>query len=147
MIDEKDRTILEELQKDSRRSTKALAEDLDMPRATVHERIRRMHEKGIIKRFTVVPDYSKLDESTTAFILASYVPNSSMSQREVGERIAVIDGVHDVYLISGEYDILIKVRGSSMEQIGTLVIDRIRQLDGVGRTLTSSCFSTIKESP
>ena len=101
MLDEKDKAILRELQKDARRSTKAIAKDLAIPRATVHERIRRMSEKGVIKGFTVVPDFSKLGEPITAFILMSFLPNNKMSQRELALKIAALDGVHEVHLISG----------------------------------------------
>jgi Lrp/AsnC family leucine-responsive transcriptional regulator len=145
MLDDKDRAILTELQKDARRSTKAIAKDLNIPRATVHERIKRMMDKGIIKGFTVVPDYSQLGEPVTAFILISFLPNNDVSQRELAGRIAVLDGVQEVHLISGEHDILIKVRGRSMEGIGSLVIDKLRMIPGVGKTLTVASFASIKE--
>jgi Lrp/AsnC family leucine-responsive transcriptional regulator len=145
MLDEKDRAILGALEKDARRSTKAIAAELNIPRATVHERIKRMRERGIIKGFTVVPDFSKMGEPITAFVLVSFTPPSgALSQREVAQQIAGLEGVHEVHLISGEYDILVKVRGVSMENIGSLVIDKIRQIDGVGRTLTCSSFATVK---
>ncbi|HOE52382.1 MAG TPA: Lrp/AsnC family transcriptional regulator [Methanomassiliicoccales archaeon] len=145
MLDDKDRAILSALEKDSRRSTKAIAKDLNIPRATVHERIRRMMERGVIKGFTVVPDFGKLGEPVTAFILVSFLPNNHISQRELAEKIGRLEGVHAVHLISGEHDILLKVRGESMERIGDLVIDKLRQMDGVGRTLTCTCFSTVKD--
>lgn len=145
MLDDKDRAILTELQKDARRSTKAIAKDLNIPRATVHERIKRMMDKGIIKGFTVVPDYSQLGEPVTAFILISFLPNNDVSQRELAGRIAGLDGVQEVHLISGEHDILIKVRGISMEGIGSLVIDKLRMIPGVGKTLTVASFASIKE--
>jgi Lrp/AsnC family transcriptional regulator, leucine-responsive regulatory protein len=145
MLDDKDRAILTELQKDARRSTKAIAKDLNIPRATVHERIKRMMDKGIIKGFTVVPDYSQLGEPVTAFILISFLPNNDISQRELAGRIAGLDGVQEVHLISGEHDILIKVRGRSMEGIGSLVIDKLRMIPGVGKTLTVASFASIKE--
>jgi DNA-binding Lrp family transcriptional regulator len=145
MLDEKDRAILTELQKDARRSTKAISKDLNIPRATVHERIKRMMDKGIIKGFTVVPDYSQLGEPVTAFILISFLPNNDVSQRELATKIAALDGVQEVHLISGEHDILIKVRGRSMEGIGSLVIDKLRMIPGVGKTLTVASFASIKE--
>ncbi len=145
MLDEKDRAILSALEKDSRRSTKAIAKDLNIPRATVHERIRRMMERGVIKGFTVIPDFGKLGEPVTAFILVSFLPNNHISQRELAEKISRLEGVHAVHLISGEHDILLKVRGESMERIGDLVIDKLRQMDGVGRTLTCTCFATVKD--
>lgn len=145
MLDEKDLAILRELRKDARRSTKSIAKDLAIPRATVHERIKRMVDKGVVKGFTVVPDHAKLGEPVTAFILVSFVPNSGSGQRELADRIAALEGVHEVHLVSGEHDILLKVRGGSIEHIGALVIDKIRPLEGVGRTLTVACFATVKE--
>ncbi|MBM4237075.1 MAG: Lrp/AsnC family transcriptional regulator [Euryarchaeota archaeon] len=145
MIDDKDRAILSELEKDARRSTKSIAKALGMPRATVHERIRKMCEKGIIRGFTALPDHSKLGEPTSAFILVSFLPNTSVSQRELAQKIADLEGVREVHLISGEYDILLKVRGRSVEDIGSLVIDKLRQIEGVGRTITCASFATVKD--
>ncbi|MDD1743958.1 MAG: Lrp/AsnC family transcriptional regulator [Methanomassiliicoccales archaeon] len=145
MLDEKDLAILGILKKDSRRSTKAIATELEMPRATVHERIKRMVEKGIIKGFTVKIDHAKMGRPITAFILISFLPEPTISQRNLAQDIAMMDGVQEVHLISGEYDILVKVRGASMESIGSLVIDRIRMLRGVGRTLTCSSFAAVKD--
>lgn len=145
MLDEKDLAILKALEEDSRRTTKAISEELEIPRATVHERIKRMVEKGIIKRFTVSLDHVALGEPVTAFILVSFLPTTRVSQREVAQRISKLEGVHEVHLISGEYDMLVKVRGKSMEDIGGLVIDRIREVEGVGRTLTCASFARVKE--
>jgi len=145
MLDDKDLAILGILKKDSRRSTKAIATELEMPRATVHERIKRMVEKGIIKGFTVKLDHAKMGRPITAFILISFLPEPMISQRNLAQDIAMMEGVQEVHLISGEYDILVKVRGASMESIGSLVIDRIRMLRGVGRTLTCSSFAAVKD--
>jgi DNA-binding Lrp family transcriptional regulator len=81
----------------------------------------------------------------TAFILISFLPEPTISQRNLAQEIASMEGVQEVHLISGEYDILVKVRGTSMESIGSLVIDRIRMLRGVGRTLTCSSFAAVKD--
>lgn len=145
MLDEKDLAILMKLKADSRRTTKAIAAELGMPRATVHERIRRMVERGVIKRFTLALDHAALGKPATAFILISFLPTAKVSQRQVAQRIANMEGVHEVHLISGEYDMLVKVRGTSMEQIGSLVIDHIRVVEGVGRTLTCASFACVKE--
>lgn len=145
MLDEKDSAILEELTKDSRKTTKAIARALDIPRATVHDRIVKMEQKGVIRRYTAVPDYNQLGLGVTSFILVQFVPEKGVSQRETAEDIASLPGIFEVHMISGEYDMLLKVRGSSMEEIGKLVIDRLRDITGVARTLTCACFTTVKE--
>jgi len=145
MLDEKDSMILEELMKDSRKTTKAIAKELDIPRATVHDRIARMEQRGVIKKYTAVPDYAQLGLGVTAFILVQFEAEKGVSQRDTAEDIALLDGIFEVHMISGEYDMLLKVRGASMEEIGKLVIDRLREVKGVARTLTCAVFTTVKE--
>ena len=145
MLDEKDSTILEELMKDARKTTKAIARELEIPRATVHDRIVKLEQKGVIRRYTALPDYSALGLGVSAFILVQFEAEKGLSQRDTAEEIATIRGIFEVHMISGEYDMLLKVRGSSMEDIGQLVIDRLREVRGVARTLTCACFTTVKE--
>ena len=144
-MDEKDSSILEELMMDSRKTTKAIARELGIPRATVHDRIVKMEQKHIIKKYTAVPDYSQLGLGVIAFILVQFESEKGLSQRDTADDIASMSGIFEVHMISGEYDMLLKVRGTSMEEIGKLVIDRLREVKGVARTLTCACFTTVKE--
>ncbi len=145
MIDKKDQIILEELKKNSRNSTKTIASNVKIPRVTVHDRIQKMLDKGIIKSFTTVVDYKKTGLPSKVFIFVSFLHNTNVSQRELANRIAKIQGIYEVHIISGEYDLLLKVRGESLEEIGKLVVDKLRELKGVGKTLTCACFETVKE--
>ena len=104
-----------------------------------------MKEKGIIKKFSISVDYKKIGLPTEVFIFVSFLPNVDISQRELAKRISKIQSISEVHIISGEYDLLIKARGETLEQIGKLVVDKLRKLKGVGRTLTFACFETVKE--
>lgn len=145
MLDEKDSAILEELMKDARKTTKAIARELEIPRATVHDRIVKMEQKQVIKKYTAVPDYNQLGLGVAAFVLVQFESEKGISQRDTAEEIASIQGIYEVHMISGEYDMLLKVKGSSMEEIGKLVIDKLRDVKGVARTLTCAVFTTVKE--
>jgi len=144
-LDEKDKLILRELWIDSSQSVREIAEKLGMPRTTVQERINKLKREGIIKRFTIEIDYSKLRKSTTAFILVSFMPGPQVSQKELAKRISDLPDVEEVHLITGEWDIIVKVRGSSIKDIGELVVERIRMMDGVARTVTCAALYTAKE--
>lgn len=146
-LDEKDLQIIRSLLQDSRKSFSDLSAELGVPRTTLQERVKRLVDRGVIKSFTIIPDYSKLGRPVTAFVLVSFMPGSGYSQREVAGRIAEIEGVHEVHIVSGDWDILVKIRGASMEEIGSIVIDKIRGIEGVARTLTCASFATIKEMP
>lgn len=145
MFDKKDKIILNELKKNARNSTKTIASNVNIPRVTVHDRIQKMVDRGIIKSFTTMPDYDKIGLPVKVLIFVSFLPNPNVSQRELAKRIAKLPDVQEVHIISGEYDLLLQVRGKSLEEIGKLVVDKLRQLKGVGRTLTCACFETIKE--
>jgi Lrp/AsnC family transcriptional regulator, leucine-responsive regulatory protein len=144
MIDAKDELILTELKKNARQSTKTIAQTINIPRVTVHDRILKMVSSGIITSFTTTVDYNKLGIPTMMFVFITFLPNPDISQRELAHRIAQFPGVEEVHIVSGEYDLLLKVRGKSLEDIGKLVVDRLRQLKGVGNTVTFACFETVK---
>jgi len=144
-LDATDLRLLKELKENARENIASLSKKLGIPRTTVHYRIKKLVEEGVIEKFTVKPDYKKLNLGTTAFILARYEPDSGLSQREVAERIAALDGVYEVHIIAGEWDLLIKVRAPSSEEVGKIVVDRLREIKGVGQTVTMVSFVTVKE--
>ena len=145
MLDKKDNLILKELKKNSRQTTKQIAENINLPRITVHDRIKKMTKKGIIKKFSAIPDYEKIGLPCKVIIFVSFLPNVNVSQKELANKIAKLTRIYEVDIISGEYDLLIKARGASLKEIGKLVVEKLRQIKGVGRTLTCTCFENIKE--
>lgn len=144
-MDEKDLAILEKLMENARKPVKEIAKEVKLPRTTVAERIKKLVNKGIIRKFTTILNYEKIGMPITAFILVSFIPNPDISQRELAREISKIKNVREVYIIAGEWDLLLKVRGKDMEEIGKLVLDKLRGMKGVGKTVTCTCFSVIKE--
>jgi DNA-binding Lrp family transcriptional regulator len=146
-MDEKDARILARLMEDGRISVTELSDELNVPRATVQERVKKMVKGGIIKKFSAMPDYSKIGRGVTAYVLVSFTGSGNISQRELAEEMAKIPEVYEISLVSGEWDMLLKVRGSSVEEIGRLVIDRLRMMRGIEKTQTCLSFQAIKEVP
>ena len=144
-LDSMDNAIIAGLQADARQSTTALAQQVGAPRATVHERVKRLRQKGFIKGFTVRLDYAALDQPLTGFILVAFTPSLELSQKQAGRAMARIRGVVEVHTVTGEFDFLLKVRGKSMDHIGNLIVEKLRLLKGVGSTVTSVAFWTFKE--
>lgn len=143
---EKDERILQQLRLDSSRPVSEIAADLHMPRTTVQERIRKMVQAGVIKRFTILSDYEKLGKPVTAFILVSFMAGTGVSQKGAAQEISKIPDVCEVHVISGDWDIIAKARGESIQSLGDLVLDKIRNVKGVERTLTCASFAAIKET-
>ena len=145
-MDPKDQKILEALLEDGRKSVVEISDELGFPRATVQERLKKMLRSGVIRKFAAIPDYGKIGKQVTAFIFVNFTSGGNVSQRHLAENISKIPGVYEVSVISGEWDILLKVRAGSVEEIGALVVDRLRATKGIEKTETSVVFQTISEN-
>jgi DNA-binding Lrp family transcriptional regulator len=145
LLDQKDMSIINCLMNDGRQSYVEISSKLGLPRATVQERVKKLLTSGVIKKFSVKLDYSKLGRGVTSYIFVSFSNEKQISQRKLAERIASIPNIFEVSVISGEWDILIKTRTSSVEEVGTMVIDTLRSMPGIQKTETCVSFLTIKE--
>jgi Lrp/AsnC family leucine-responsive transcriptional regulator len=148
-LDEKDLAILMLLQKNCRMTAREIARKIDSPITTVFAKMRRMEQEKIIRGYKAILDSKKLNFGTTAFILASFSyrnGETSLSQRVIAEQIAKFPEVQDVHIISGDWDILIKIKEESVDAVGNFVIDKLRTVEGIEKTLTCVVFDTQKET-
>lgn len=150
-LDEKDVGILKLIQGDCKRSMKEIARKIGSPITTVYAKVKRMEDLGIIKDYKAVIDSKKLDKGTTAFIFVSFgyrMPGveKPLDQREIGRRIAKFPEVLETHLITGNWDILIKVKAKDVDEVGKFVIDKLRKIEGVEKTLSCMVYATEKET-
>lgn len=149
-LDEKDLAILTLIQEDSKQTAKQIAKKINAPLTTVFAKIKRMEEQGIIREYRAIVAAEKLGAGTSAFILASvsYRSKSDMpvSQRTVAEEISKFAEVQEVHIITGDYDLLVKLRAESVDAIGKFVVDKLRLISGLEKTLTCMVFETVKET-
>jgi len=147
-IDELDRSILQLLRQDARMTIKDLASQLDRRRATIHNRVTKLEEDGVIRGYTIVPDFSALGHEITVFILVTLTAteyNEADQLSDVGLKLGRIPFVTEVQAISGDYDYLLKARVPSLDHLGKAINFNLRKMSGVGRTLTLAAFDTTKE--
>ena len=77
----------------------------------------------------------------------NFLPTSGLSQQDVARSIAQLENVVEVHVVAGQWDIILKARGASLKEIGELVVNQLREIPGVGQTVTSGSFFVIKEDP
>ena len=150
-LDDKDLTILMLIQENSKLTANQIAKKTNTPITTVFAKIKRMEEIGIIKQYRAILSPEKLNLPTTAFILAavSYgnkTDETPITQRDVAEKIAKLSEVQEVHIITGDWDLLIKLRAENVNAIGKFVVDKLRRINGLQKTLTCMVFETIKET-
>jgi Lrp/AsnC family leucine-responsive transcriptional regulator len=150
-LDKRDVEILKLLQKNCRMTAKEIAKKIGSPITTVYAKIKRMEELGVIKQYKAILDSKKLDKGAAAFILTSFVyrpggREKALSQRDVAKQIAAFPEVQEVHIITGGWDILIKVKADHVDTLGKFVMDKLRIVEGVENTLSCIVYETVKET-
>jgi DNA-binding Lrp family transcriptional regulator len=150
-LDEKDRAILALIQKNCKLTAKEIARKIDSPITTVFAKMKRMEELGIITGYKAILDPQKLNSGTTAFILASVSYRTKddqtlISQRDIAKEIAKFPEVQEAHIITGDWDILIKIKAADVDAVGKFVIDKLRLIKGIEKTLTCMVFESQKET-
>jgi len=145
-LDENDRKILMLIQENARMTAKEIARKINSPITTVFAKIKRMEKEGIIKGYTAILDSKKLGKPVTAFIFASFSKSENVSQKQLVKEIAKMPEVQEVHIITGDWDILIKVKEKDVESIGSFVVDNLRAFKGIDKTLTVLALESEKES-
>lgn len=150
-LDEKDIAILQLIQEDSKLTARQIAKKINSPITTVFAKTKRMEELGIIKQYRAILAPEKLNLSTAAFILASVSyrtkkDDTPVSQRDVAEEIARFPEVQEVYIITGDWDLLVKIREENVDAVGKFVVDKLRLVNGLEKSLTCMVFETVKET-
>ena len=150
-LDEKDIAILKLVQENSKLTANQIAKKIGSPITTVFAKTKRMEELGIIKQYRAILAPEKLNLGTAAFILASVSYRSKsddtpVSQRVVAEEIARFPEVQEVYIITGDWDLLVKLHAENVNAVGKFVVDKLRLIKGLEKTLTCMVFETVKET-
>ncbi|MEL9909137.1 MAG: Lrp/AsnC family transcriptional regulator [Desulfurococcus sp.] len=142
IIDDIDKKILNILQEDSRQSLKSIAEKLGRPVSTIHERIRRLLEKGVLRKYTVLIDYEKLGYTVKALVLMNVDGKHII---DVERYISQHPNVLTVYDITGEFDVAVIAVFKEIRELDSF-IKWVLQNPYVKQTRTSIVFRTIKEN-
>lgn len=142
-IDEVDRKILSLLSHDGSVSFQQMASHLSVSKSTVHNRVKALKRKGVIKGIHAVLDPEKLGNNITAISLVrgKYGPRYSES---IGKEIAQISGVWAVYFVMGDVDFVVLIRCRSREELSEIV-EKLSRTEGVERSSTFFSLKTIKE--
>ena len=131
-LDETDLEILQQIEDDFDVSLETVAQELGLSKSAVHYRIKKLKEKGIIRGVTADVDPFALGLEMVAITDVSVAHHEGYSEN-IGEEIAAIAGVEQVYYTMGDVDFVAVSRVQPRTQLNDLV-ERIVAIDGVNET-------------
>ncbi|MFN0033438.1 MAG: Lrp/AsnC ligand binding domain-containing protein [Saprospiraceae bacterium] len=133
-MDQLDRQILAKLVEDGKLPYTDLAKQLFVSSGTIHVRMKKMEELGIVKGSSLKLDYHKLGYDVTAF-LGIYLDKSSLYD-EVAEHLRNIPEVVEANYTTGAYGLLCKIVCKDTNHLRHLLQEKIQKIPGIQRTET-----------
>ncbi|MBL7117863.1 MAG: Lrp/AsnC family transcriptional regulator [Candidatus Syntrophoarchaeum sp.] len=141
-LDEIDEKIIEMLQEDSRKTFVEIAKELGVSDPTIHVRVKKLQEAGVIEKFTAVLAPEKVEKGVAAFIEINVKPNMI---EEIIRNLGRLDEVLEIHETFGEYDIIAKIRAKTNEDLRDLVVRKIRIIPNIVNTRVTTVLKTRKE--
>jgi DNA-binding Lrp family transcriptional regulator len=136
LLDQKDRKILRELERDCRQRTNQIAKATNIPVTTVHNRIKKLSSTGHIASFRAVLDPNKLDKPLVSFVFVSL--NRS--------KIAGHPAIQEVHTVTGDWDLLLKIRARDISELEDIITTQLREPKLIERAQTICAMATYKET-
>ena len=133
-IDDLDKNILNALMENARLPYVELAKNNQVSAATIHVRIEKMKNAGVITGTHLAVDHKKLGFDVCCFIGIKL--SNAGDYPEVIQQLEEIDEVVEAYYTTGQYSIFIKIMISAIEELQWLLIDKIQSIEKIQATDT-----------
>lgn len=136
-LDEVDYKILEILRKDARTPFTEVGRDLGVSDATVHVRVNKMMNEGIIKRYTILVDEEALGRKVRGFVLINVNPGFLEA---VANQLIENEKLSAVYEIHGPNDLIVKAEAGDLDEMRDIML-QVREISNVA---TSELITVLK---
>lgn len=138
--------VLRLLERDAHLTARQIALMLDVDENEIKEMIHSCEKEGIINGYKAVINWEKaLPNHVMAMIELKITPKRDTGFDEIARQIMAFEEVDSVYLMSGGYDLLICVSGTTLQEVASFVARRLSTIDGVLATATRFLLKKYKE--
>lgn len=141
-LDRTDLRLLLLLAGDARISQRSLARELGMSAPAIADRLARLHRLGVITGYGVRLNWSALGYPTIAYLTVTAVQGHEQGTIMAG--LAALPEVEEVMLVTGSFDMLVRVRVRDHTHLRDLLINGVWQIEGIQRTETSLTIAEMK---
>lgn len=139
--------LLKLLSENSSISVKELSMMLGEPEDYISAQIKEYENSGLIRGYRAVVNWDQVpDSGVMALIELKVAPQLQKGFDDIAERILAYDEVDSVYLMAGAYDLLLTVKGSTIQDVSSFVAKQLAAMDGILSTATHFMLKRYKEN-
>jgi len=145
-FDKHDLAILRELLTDSRCTLQEIGAAVKLSPTTCWGRIKRLESEGVIRQYTVLVDRARLGYKDTVLVQLTLDSHTDETLYEFGRTLAAIPEVLEAYLVSGDYDYLIRIAVRDTADYERLLREKLYKIPGIRHSKSSFVLRVLKDT-
>jgi DNA-binding Lrp family transcriptional regulator len=145
-LDTKDISILRILQQNAKATVKEISQKIHLSTTPVHERIKRMEEKGVIKQYATLVDHTKVKKGLMVICYVSLKQHSKNAGSKFIRSVHEMNEIIECYNISGEFDFMLKVVAENMDAYYDFHVNKLSQSENIGHVQSVFVMGVIKQT-
>ena len=141
-----DKKLLQLLQTDSKKTTKELSLKLNLSVTAVYERIKKLEREGIIDKYVVLLNRSKVDKGFVVFCHIKLIQHTKEFLTKFENEVVKLSEILECHHVSGDYDYILKIAVKDMEAYREFLVTKLTTLEHIGSTHSTFMISEVKNT-
>ncbi len=146
MLDIKDKKILILLQTDAKKTTKQLAQELDLSVTAVFERIKKLEKQKIISKYVALLNNEKIQKSFVVLCHVKLIQHRKDYISQFENEISQFSEVLECFHVSGDYDYILKICVRDIQEYREFMVEKLTNLQQIASTQSSFMIKEVKNS-
>jgi len=132
LLDATDKSILNIIQHNSRRTIKEIAQELHLSTTPIFDRMKKMEKAGVIKQYVALVDQKKIGKALTIFITIALKEHDKGAISNFVETITQFPEVLECHHITGNADFLLKLVLADIEAYNQFILEKLSVIPHIG---------------
>ena len=145
-MDAIDKKILMALQKNAKQNTKEIAQMIGLTVTPTYERIKKLEQQGVIRKYVALLNREKIDKQIIAYCQISLYKHQKQFIVHIKDRILAFKAVMECHHVSGHFDFLLKIAVKDMNDFHNFISNELAEVDGISNIQSSFIINSVKES-
>ncbi|HMN82518.1 MAG TPA: Lrp/AsnC family transcriptional regulator [Burkholderiaceae bacterium] len=145
-VDRLDLAILQQLMTDSRRTLQEIGSTVGLSATTCWTRMKRLENEGVIRRYTIDVDQTRLGYKDTVLVQLTLASHTDQTLYDFGRALASIPEVLEAYLVSGDYDYMIRIAVKDTRDYERLLREKLYKIPGIRHSKSSFVLRVLKDA-
>ena len=146
MLDIKDKKLLILLQNDAKKTTKQLAQELDLSVTAVFERVKKLEKQHIIKKYVALLNNEKIEKNFIVLCHVKLVQHKKEYISQFEKEITQFPEVLECFHVSGDYDYILKICVRDIQEYREFMVSKLTNLQHIASTQSSFMIKEVKNS-